>query len=83
MPQLAAAAIIAARDASLSSPNDDLDRFWEDEHQTLATPDQIRRPTGDRAEDPDEIYDINEPQDFEQRVMDYVRDHIDDFVRES
>lgn len=83
MPQLAAAAIIAARDASLSSPDDDLDRFWEDEHQTLATPDQIRRPTGDRAEDPDEIYDINEPDDFEQRVLDYVRDHIDDFVRES
>ncbi|MFC4377785.1 hypothetical protein ACFO5K_27280 [Nocardia halotolerans] len=80
MPRLAAAAILAARDASLSRADDALDRFWEDEHQVLANPGQIRRPAGDRAEDPDEIYDVNEPEDFEQRVLDYVRDHLDDFV---
>lgn len=83
MPQLAAAAVLAARDAAPSSPDDDLDRFFDDEHQTLASPDRIRRPHGARADDPDEIYDINEPADFEQRVLDYLRDHIDDFVRES
>ncbi|MBW0270510.1 hypothetical protein ATM97_05670 [Nocardia sp. MH4] len=82
MPRLAAAAILAARDASPSSPDDALDRFFDDEHQTLANPGQIRRPDGARADDPDEIYDINEPADFEQRVLDYVRDHLDDFVRE-
>lgn len=83
MPQLAAAAVLAARDASASSPDDDLDRFFDDEHHVIANPDQIRRPTGARADDPDEIYDINEPADFDERVLAYVRDHIDDFVRES
>lgn len=82
MPTLAAAAVLTAHDISPSSPDDPLDRFWEDEHQVLANPAQIRRPTGDRADDPDEIYDINEPEDFEQRVLDYIRAHPDDFVRE-
>ncbi|GAD81545.1 DMP19 family protein [Nocardia asteroides] len=83
MPRLAAAAVLAARDATASSAADDLDRFFDDEHQVLAHPDQIRRPAGDRADDPDEIYDINEPADFEDRVLDYIRAHLDDFVRES
>ncbi|WP_280220738.1 DMP19 family protein [Nocardia neocaledoniensis] len=82
MPQLAAAAVLAARDFSPSSPDDDLDRFFDDEHQTLAAPGRIRRPEGARADDPDEIYDINEPADFEQRVLDYIRGTLDDFVRE-
>ncbi|MFE3546831.1 hypothetical protein ACFXK0_28040 [Nocardia sp. NPDC059177] len=83
MPTLAAAAIIAARDASPSSPTDNLDRFFEDEHQVLANPAQIRHPTGDRADDPDEIYDINEPPDFEDRVLAYIRTNLNDFIRES
>ncbi|MEV0687796.1 hypothetical protein AB0I35_28415 [Nocardia sp. NPDC050378] len=82
MPRLAAAAILAARDAAPNSPDDPLDRFFDDEHRTLAEPDQIRRPTGDRADDPDEIYDINEPEDFEQRVLDYIRANLHDFIRE-
>ncbi|GGK70030.1 DMP19 family protein [Nocardia camponoti] len=80
MPELAAAAIIAARDASPSRADDILDRFWEHEEQVLANPDQIKRPKGARVDDPDEIYDINEPADFEERVLDYVRANLDDFV---
>ncbi|MFC4125151.1 DMP19 family protein [Nocardia rhizosphaerae] len=83
MPRLAAAAILAARDAAASGPDDDLERFFDDEHQTLANPAQIRRPDGARADDPDEIYDINEPEDFERRVLDYLRTNLHDFVRES
>ncbi|MGW5312453.1 DMP19 family protein [Nocardia thailandica] len=80
MPELAAAAVIAGYEV-LGDDGADLDGFFDDERAVLSAPDQIRRPSGSRCDDTDELYDVNEPEDFEERVLDYVRANLDHFVR--
>ncbi|WP_067841377.1 DMP19 family protein [Nocardia lijiangensis] len=83
MPRLAAAVVVAGYEALAETHDDaDLDRLWDDEYAVLDNPDQIRQPRDNtRKNRADALYDANEPADFQQRVLEYARANLDDFVR--